>query len=122
LDVRALQNAKGAIAAGIHVLLAESGLKAEQLDEILLAGSFGTYIDPASALAIGLVPPIDLGRVIAVGNSSLEGAKMALLSFREQQLSNGLAERIEYFELSGQTGFNSVFTDLLAFPVPEVVA
>jgi uncharacterized 2Fe-2S/4Fe-4S cluster protein (DUF4445 family) len=122
LDLRALQNAKGAIAAGVQLLLADAGLQAQQLDEILLTGSFGTYIDPASAQAIGLVPPVGSARVIAAGNSSLEGAKMALLSFREQQLSNGLAERIEYFELSGQTGFNSVFTDLLAFPVPEVVA
>jgi uncharacterized 2Fe-2S/4Fe-4S cluster protein (DUF4445 family) len=121
LDLRALQNAKGAIAAGVQILLAKAGLKAEQLDEILLAGSFGSYIDPASARALGLVPPIDLERVIAAGNSSLEGAKMALLSFREQQLGNGLAMRIEYVELSGRADFTPAFTDSLAFPVPGTV-
>jgi uncharacterized 2Fe-2S/4Fe-4S cluster protein (DUF4445 family) len=122
LDLRALQNAKGAIAAGVHLLLADAGLQAQQLDKILLTGSFGTYIDPASARTIGLVPPVDLERVIAVGNSSLEGAKMALLSFREQQLASGLAERIEYVELSGRADFNQAFTDSLAFPVSGTVA
>ena len=63
LDLRALQNAKGAIAAGVHLLLADAALQAQQLDEILLTGSFGTYIEPASARAIGLVPPVDLERV-----------------------------------------------------------
>ena len=121
LDLRALQNAKGAIAAGVQVMLAEAGLRPEQLDEILLAGSFGTYIDPASARAIGLVPPVDLAHVISAGNSSLEGAKMALLSFREQQLANNLAERIEYIELSSRADFNQAFTDSLAFPVPGAV-
>lgn len=121
-DLRALQSAKGAIAAGIHILLTDAGVDAEQLDEILLAGSFGTYIDPASALAIGLVPSIDLKRVTAVGNSSLEGAKMALLSFREKQLGFGLAAGIEYVELSGRPDFNQVFTDSLVFPVPVPVA
>ncbi len=122
LDLRALQNAKGAIAAGVQLLLADAGLQAQQLDEILLTGSFGTYIDPASAQAIGLVPAIGSGRVIAAGNSSLEGAKMALLSFREKQLANGLAETIEYVELSGRADFNQAFTDSLAFPVPGAVA
>ena len=60
--------------------------------------------------------------MIAAGNSSLEGAKMALLSFREQQLASGLAERIEYVELSGRPDFSSAFTDSLAFPVSGTVA
>ena len=121
-DVRALQFAKGAIAAGVRILLTEAAVDAEQLDEILLAGSFGTYIDPASARAIGLVPSVDLGLVASAGNSSLEGAKMALLSFREQQLGLALASRIEYVELSGRPDFNEAFTDSLAFPVPQPVA
>jgi uncharacterized 2Fe-2S/4Fe-4S cluster protein (DUF4445 family) len=67
-----------------------------------------------------LVPPIDLERVIAVGNSSLEGAKMALLSFHKKQLGNGLAEWIE--KPSGRADFNTAFTDSLAFPVSGTVA
>jgi uncharacterized 2Fe-2S/4Fe-4S cluster protein (DUF4445 family) len=121
LDLRTLQNAKDAMAAGVQILLAKAGLKAEQVDEVLLAGSFGTYIDPASARALGLAPPIDLERVIASGSSSLEGAKMALLSLREEQLGNGLAMRIEYVELSGRADLTPTFTDSLAFPVPGTV-
>jgi uncharacterized 2Fe-2S/4Fe-4S cluster protein (DUF4445 family) len=117
-DVRALQFAKAAISTGTHALLAEVGLHAEDLDEVLLAGSFGTYIDPASARAIGLIPPLSLDRVIAVGNSSLEGAKIALLSFREQQVGFALAERVEYIELSGRPDFNELFVSALAFPEP----
>lgn len=120
-DLRALQYAKGAIAAGIHILLAEAGLEPDQIDEILLAGSFGTYIDPASARAIGLVPPVELERVASAGNTSLEGAKMALLSFRERQLGFSLADRIDYLELSSRPDFNDVFVDSLAFPLPETV-
>ena len=121
LDLRALQYAKGAIAAGIAILLAEARVDAEQLDEILLAGSFGTYIDPLSARAIGLVPAVDLKRVVSAGNSSLEGAKMALLSFREQQLGFGLAGRIDYVELSARPDFDEVFIRELAFPVAEAI-
>jgi len=121
-DLRALQYAKGAIAAGIEIVLRAAGLGAHEIDEVLLAGSFGTYVDPASARAIGLVPHVDLGRVTAVGNSALEGAKIALLSFREQQLGFGLAERIDYVELSSCPEFDAVFVDALAFPDPETTA
>ena len=115
-DIRALQFAKGAIASGTSVLMEELGVGVDDLDEVLLAGSFGTYINPESARRIGLIPPVDLERVVPVGNSSLEGAKISLLSFREQQVGVGLAERAEYVELSAQPGFNEVFVESLAFP------
>jgi len=118
-DIRALQFAKGAIAAGTRVLMKELGVCLSDLDEVLLAGSFGTYIDPASARTIGLIPPVDLDRVVPVGNSSLEGAKISLLSFREQQLGLGLADRVEYLELSARPDFNDVFVAALGFPVAE---
>jgi uncharacterized 2Fe-2S/4Fe-4S cluster protein (DUF4445 family) len=120
-DIRALQFAKGAIASGVQTLMEDLGVGSDDLDEVLLAGSFGTYIDPASARAIGLIPPVDLDRVSPVGNSSLEGAKIALLSFREQQIGIGLAERVEYVELSGDPNFNDTFVSTLAFPAPEAV-
>ncbi len=121
-DVRALQFAKGAIASGVRALMEQLGVGIEDIDEVLLAGSFGTYIDPASARAIGLIPPVDLDRVTPVGNSSLEGAKISLLSFREQQLGLGLADRVEYIELSAQPAFNDVFVESLAFPAPDSIA
>ncbi len=115
-DVRALQFAKGAIAAGVEVLMAVMGWKPDDLDEVLLAGSFGSYINPASARAIGLVPWVPVERIVAVGNAAGEGAKISLLSFREREAANRLPEFIEYLELSGRTDFNDIFMDVLAFP------
>jgi uncharacterized 2Fe-2S/4Fe-4S cluster protein (DUF4445 family) len=119
-DVRALQFAKGAIAAGVEVLLAEIGWTADDLDEVLLAGSFGSYINPGSARAIGLVPWVPLERIVAVGNAAGEGAKISLLSFREREAANRLPDFIEYLELSGRTDFNDIFMDVLAFP-PQAI-
>jgi uncharacterized 2Fe-2S/4Fe-4S cluster protein (DUF4445 family) len=115
-DIRALQFAKGAIAAGVNVLLAQLGVTPDDLHEVLLAGSFGSYINPASARAIGLVPWVPVDRIVAVGNAAGEGAKISLLSFRERQAASRLPEFIEYLELSGRPEFNDIFMDVLAFP------
>jgi len=115
-DIRALQFAKGAIAAGVQVLMAEMGVTAGDLDEVLLAGSFGSYINPASARAIGLVPWVPVERIVAVGNAAGEGAKISLLSFREREAANRLPEFIQYLELSGRPEFNDIFMEVLAFP------
>jgi uncharacterized 2Fe-2S/4Fe-4S cluster protein (DUF4445 family) len=115
-DIRALQFAKGAIAAGVQVLMAEMGVTTDDLDEVLLAGSFGSYINPASARAIGLVPWVPVEHIAAVGNAAGEGAKISLLSFREREAANRLPEFIEYLELSGRPEFNDIFMQVLAFP------
>lgn len=115
-DIRALQFAKGAIAAGVAVLMDYLGVTAKDLDEVLLAGSFGSYINPASARAIGLVPWVPVERIVAVGNAAGEGAKIALLSFREREAANRIPEFVEYVELSGRPEFNEVFTEALSFP------
>ncbi len=115
-DIRALQFAKGAIAAGVQVLMQYMGIAASDLHEILLAGSFGSYINPASARTIGLVPWIPVERIVAVGNSAGEGAKIALVSFREREAAKRIPEFIEYVELSGRAEFNDVFTSALSFP------
>jgi len=123
LDIRELQSAKGAIATGIEVAMHALGIDPDDLDEVLLAGSFGTYINPASARVLGLVPPVPVDRIRAVGNAASEGAKMALLSFRERELAFDLPNVIEYVELSGAPDFNERFIRNLAFPVlePELV-
>ncbi|HET7419811.1 MAG TPA: ASKHA domain-containing protein [Candidatus Dormibacteraeota bacterium] len=115
-DIRELQFAKGSIATGIKVLMDILGVSAQDLDEVLLAGSFGSYLNPESAKVIGLVPPIDVDRIIAVGNSAGEGAKIALLSYRERQVAFELPSRIEYVELSGRPDFNDSFISVLGFP------
>ena len=119
LDVRELQSAKGAIATGIEVAMRELGVQAEDLDEVLLAGSFGTYVDPTNARVLGLVPSVPVQRIRAVGNAASEGAKMALLSFREREIAFELPSFVEYVELSGAEAFNDRFVANLAFPVLE---
>ncbi len=115
-DIRALQFAKGAIAAGVTVLMSHLGVTAEDLQEVLLAGSFGSYINPSSARAIGLVPWLPVERIAAVGNAAGEGAKIALLSFREREAANRIPQFVEYIELSICPDFNDIFTEALAFP------
>ena len=115
-DIRELQFAKGSIATGIKVLMDILGVGAGDLDEVLLGGSFGSYLNPESAKIIGLVPPVEVDRIIAVGNSAGEGAKIALLSYRERQVAFELPSRIEYVELSGRSDFNDAFISVLGFP------
>jgi uncharacterized 2Fe-2S/4Fe-4S cluster protein (DUF4445 family) len=116
LDVRELQSAKGAIATGIEVAMRALGWTTVDLDEVLLAGSFGSYIDPANARILGLVPPVPVERIRAVGNTASEGAKMALMSFREREVAFELPDVVEYLELSAQEDFNDLFIANLAFP------
>src|SRR5229473_1709888 len=120
-DIRELQFAKGSIATGIKVLMDILGIETKDLDEVLLGGSFGSYLNPESAKIIGLVPPVDVDRIIAVGNSAGEGAKIALLSYRERQVAYELPSRIEYIELSGRSDFNDSFISVLGFPQLERV-
>jgi len=115
-DVRELQFAKAAIATGWRILLEEAGLKAEDIQQVLLAGSFGSYLSPASAIRLGLVPKLPLLRVVSAGNVAGEGAKMALLSMRERAGAMALLEEVEYVELSDRGDFNDRFVDQLPFP------
>lgn len=121
-DVRELQFAKGAIATGIGALMDAIGARAEDLHQVLLAGSFGTYINPESARIIGLVPPVSVERIVAAGNAAGEGAKMALVSFRERKMAFDLLHRVEYVELSSRPGFNETFLAAIAFPELESVS
>lgn len=115
-DVRQLQFAKGSIASGIRVLMNEMGVRPEDLHEVLLAGAFGSYIHPDAARIIGLVPAVSLKTIRAVGNAAGEGAKIALLSYREREAAEAMPERVEYIELSGRADFNDIFMSVLGFP------
>jgi uncharacterized 2Fe-2S/4Fe-4S cluster protein (DUF4445 family) len=115
-DVRELQFAKAAIATGWRVLLAESGLAALDIQQVLLAGSFGSYLSPASAIALGLVPKLPVLRIVSAGNVAGEGAKMALLSMRERAAALAMVSEVRYVELSDRADFNDAFVDQLQFP------
>jgi uncharacterized 2Fe-2S/4Fe-4S cluster protein (DUF4445 family) len=116
-DVRELQFAKAAIATGWQILLEEAGLTAADVKQVLLAGSFGSYLSAASAIRIGLVPKVPVMRVVSAGNVAGEGAKMALLSLRERAGGLALLEEVRYVELSDRADFNDRFIEQLPFPV-----
>src|SRR5438105_8219041 len=97
-DIRELQFAKGSIATGIKVLMDILGVTTQDLDEVLLAGSFGSYLNPESAKIIGLVPPVEVDKIIAVGNSAGEGAKIGLLPYRGRRVASGLPARLQAVE------------------------
>jgi len=115
-DVRELQFAKASIATGWQILTRELGIEAADIAQVLLAGSFGSYLSAASAVKIGLVPKLALTRIVSAGNVAGEGAKIAALSIAERHAARAILEEVEYVELSGRTDFNDLFVDQLAFP------
>jgi uncharacterized 2Fe-2S/4Fe-4S cluster protein (DUF4445 family) len=115
-DVRELQFAKASIATGWGILCRDLGVEPEEISQVLLGGSFGSYLSAASAVKIGLVPKLPLVRIISAGNVAGEGAKIAALSVTERAAANAILEEVEYVELSGRTDFNDLFIDQLSFP------
>ena len=115
-DVRELQFAKASIATGWHILLRDLGFEEGDVQQVLLAGSFGAYLTPLSAVRIGLVPKLALPRIVTAGNVAGEGAKIAALSARERAEADAILREVEYVELSGRSDFNDLFIDQLAFP------
>jgi uncharacterized 2Fe-2S/4Fe-4S cluster protein (DUF4445 family) len=115
-DVRQLQLAKAAIAAGISVLLERNGAKAAEISTFYLAGAFGNYVKVDSALRIGLldIPP---ERIQAAGNTSLHGIKLALLSkdFHDRDLRRTL-EKTHHISLASDADFQDFFIRATAFP------
>jgi len=116
-DVRELQFAKASIATGWKLLLEQLDIKVEDIQQVLLAGSFGSYLSPSSAIAIGLVPKIPVLRIISAGNVAGEGAKMVLLSQPERNGASALLKEVEYVELSDRKDFNDKFVEQLSFPI-----
>ncbi len=115
-DVRELQFAKASIATGWQILLRELGVGADEITQVLLAGSFGAFLSPLSAVRIGLVPRLALPRIVSAGNVAGEGAKIAALSLRERAEARSILDETEYVELSGRADFNDLFIDQLSFP------
>jgi uncharacterized 2Fe-2S/4Fe-4S cluster protein (DUF4445 family) len=118
-DLRELQLAKGAIYAGLMILLKEADLKISDLDQVLLAGAFGNYIRKESALAIGLLPTIPPEKIVAVGNAAGDGSRLALASQTMRRRALELTETVEHLELSTRPDFQDIFIDALSFQVSE---
>ena len=114
-DVRALQLAKGAIAAGWSLLLSNAGLAPEDLRHVFVAGAFGNYLGLDNALAIGLLPPIATNRIAFVGNAAGVGAQMALIDVRQRERIAELRRRITFRELAMDSQFHEVFLREMSF-------
>jgi uncharacterized 2Fe-2S/4Fe-4S cluster protein (DUF4445 family) len=108
-DVNEIQLAKGAIRAGIERLALEAGVNTSDLDELIVAGAFGSYISLDSAMAIGMLPTLPLSRCHQVGNAAGAGARLALVSKERRAEAEGIAARLTYVELSGDPHFSSLF-------------
>ncbi len=113
-DVRAIQLAKGALYAGIRLLMAHLGV--ERLDRIALAGAFGSYIDPLHAMVLGMIPDCDLSRVRAVGNAAGDGARIALLNRHQRREAARLARWVEHVQTATDPGFQQAFVEAMALP------
>lgn len=114
-DLRELQLAKGAIYAGLQVLLQEAGLTDADLDEVLLAGAFGSYIRRESAQEIGLLPSLPPDKITPVGNAAGRGAQAALITKTERARAFALPDLVEHVELSTRTDFQEAFIEALSF-------
>jgi uncharacterized 2Fe-2S/4Fe-4S cluster protein (DUF4445 family) len=115
-DVSEIQLAKGAMRAGTEVLMQEAGIAVEDLDRIVIAGAFGTYIDVKNALRIGMFPPLPPERFEQVGNAAGVGARLALISDELRELAWQIAGRAQYVELTNDPRFTIEFTEAMMMP------
>jgi len=114
-DIRALQLAKAAIAAGMEILLARAGVKEQEVVAVYLAGGFGTHLSPESAVKIGLLPRSFLGKIIPLGNAALQGACMLLGDSASEETCRSLAASAIHVELGGSADFNDAFVEHMFF-------
>jgi len=108
-DVRELQLAKAAIRSGIQALLETSGVTEEEIKQVIIAGAFGTYINVASAIEIGMLPSLPLARFLQAGNAAGMGAKLALISVKQRAQAQALTSRVRYIELASAPDFEHSF-------------
>jgi uncharacterized 2Fe-2S/4Fe-4S cluster protein (DUF4445 family) len=108
-DVRELQLAKAAIRSGIQVLLEASGVTEKEIKQVIIAGAFGSYINIASAVEIGMLPSLPLTRFLQAGNAAGMGAKLALISLESRTQARALTSRVHYIELASAPDFEQTF-------------
>jgi uncharacterized 2Fe-2S/4Fe-4S cluster protein (DUF4445 family) len=113
--MRQLQLAKGALRTGIELLLQDRAVALDEIETVIIAGAFGTYIDVGSAIAIGMLPDLPLARYRQVGNAAGMGAKRALISRSERRRAADLARRVHYLELAAHPRFADTFARSMLF-------
>lgn len=114
-DVREVQLAKGAILAGMQILMREIGITKDSLDRIFLAGAFGSYLKISSARRIGLLPNVPLEKIHSVGNAAGVGASMAVLAKPYEEECQVIAQTTRQVELSMHDSFQEEFVQSMNF-------
>jgi uncharacterized 2Fe-2S/4Fe-4S cluster protein (DUF4445 family) len=114
-DVREVQKAKAAIASGIRIIMNQAGISVHDIEQVYVAGAFGSYMDVSSAVMIGMLPATPLYKVIQVGNAAGTGARMCLLSRQAKSTAEAIAKKMKYVELSARPGFMSTYLKSLEF-------
>lgn len=114
-DIREIQLAKGAVAAGIRILIEKADIKLEDIDEFMLAGAFGNVLNIDSALEIGIIPKISLEKICSIGNAAGQGAEKLLLSEELRDIAEDISKKVQYVELSSYPDFQNIFADCLFF-------
>jgi uncharacterized 2Fe-2S/4Fe-4S cluster protein (DUF4445 family) len=112
-DVNEIQLAKGAIRAGIEVLLREAEITSDAIDTFIVAGAFGTYLDVESAIQVGMFPDLPRDRFRQVGNAAGIGAKQMLVSVKRREIAARIVARVEYIELTTHPQFTDVYMEAL---------
>ena len=116
MDIRKVQLAKGAIAAGIRVMAKEAGADVADIESVALAGAFGNFVSRESVLRIGLLPGnLPVEKVVPIGNAAGAGASMVLLSGKEYELVKSLVEDVSHVELSANPVFQNEFIMTMGF-------
>lgn len=116
-DVRSIQLAKAALYAGAKLLMNKAGV--EEVDRIILAGAFGSYIEPKHAMVLGMIPDCDLEHIYAVGNAAGDGARIALLSRHKRAEAGEIAHWVKYIETAVDPDFQKEFVGAMHFPHKE---
>ena len=114
-DIREVQLAKAAIAAGIELLSEKLAVRVNDIERVLIAGAFGNYMDPVSACAIGLIPQILSDKIQMIGNAAGEGSIMAALSEKAWEHAQQISRKTEFLELASSEDFQDIFVDNLTF-------
>ena len=114
-DIRQFQMAKGAIAAGIHLLCGHLGITAADIQRVILAGAFGSYLNPENACRVGLLPRELAGKITAAGNLAGVGAKMTALNKEKFAFTQELCRKIEFLELAQVPSFRKTFAQCMLF-------
>ncbi len=118
-DIVEIQLAKGAMRTGIDILMDNAGITFDKIDKIIIAGAFGSYIDPKNVINIGMFPSFPINKIYQVGNAAGVGSKRVLISKKQRINAEKLAKKVDYLELTTHPKFSDFFVNSMQFPEPE---